>query len=567
MFTKSLLIATILGATSYVASAQMPSISNVSITTDSCSGFVSPNTINLSGAVSGSMAGLAVDVYWGDGSSTATNTSPNGYFFGGHTYATPGTYTVASVLMDGSAPLDTMYSTVEAFCSIVMGEAYKRADNNCSRNLATEPLVNSTFDIEVRKGGVPVDTITSNGYIYKKIQSADLTSVFSLHPINLPTGVTLACPTTPYQFKFDTLDYINFDGFQFGFDCDPSFTGFDLSVTGVGFFRPVSNSYITFYPRNASCVGNNAQITLDISPKYSFVSANATPATVNGNTITWNMTGLDNTGYPFISVTLNAVGTLSIGDTVMNHLSITPTTGDLNPINNQFLLVDSVRSSFDPNEKHVSPLRDIAQGELLTYTINFENLGNDTAFNIHILDELSAHLDAATFKAIASSHPMSTQIIEVNGVKTLRVDFPNIHLADASAPNHNKGFITYQINARTGLPLGTNIHNTADIYFDINPAIVTNTTTNIIPNPNSIQDWATAKRMTVFPNPTNDVLFIEGMDQFKQIHIINAMGQQVSTHNVKVGANNLSVATLASGIYFLKATGNDGVYMQKFVKQ
>src|SRR5690606_11534417 len=122
------------------------------------------------------------------------------------------------------------------------------------------------------------------------------------------------------------------------------------------------NSYITFYPRNASCIGTNAQITLDISPKYSFVSANATPTSVSGNTVTWDMAGLDNTGYPFITVTLNAVGTLTLGDTVMSHLNITPTTGDLNAANNQFLIVDSVRSSFDPNEKHVSPLRDIAQG-------------------------------------------------------------------------------------------------------------------------------------------------------------------------------------------------------------
>jgi uncharacterized repeat protein (TIGR01451 family) len=567
MLTKSLLITTILGASAYMATAQTPSITSMSVATDSCYGISAQNVVHLYGYVSNPVAGLSVDFYWGDGSTTSASFSPNNYFNGGHVYATPGTYTIAVVLMDGTTAVDTMYRTVDAFCSIVKGEAYKRADNNCDRDYTTEHLVNSTFDIEVRKAGVPVDTITSNGYIYKKIQAADLTSVFSLHPINLPAGVTLACPVTPYQFKFDTLDYQTFDGFEYAFDCDPSYTGFDFSVTGLGYFRPVSNSYITFYPRNASCVGTNAQISLDISPKYSFVSSNVTPTSVTGNHVVWDMAGLDNTGYPFITVTLNAVGTLTLGDTVMSHLNITPTAGDVNPLNNQFLLVDSIRASWDPNEKHVSPLKEITQGELLTYTIHFENLGNDTAFNIHILDELSAHVDASSFKAIASSHPMSTQIIESNGGKTLRVDFPNIHLADASSPDHNKGFITYQINARTGLPLGTTINNTADIYFDINPAIVTNTTTNIIPNPNSIADWANAKRMSIYPNPTNDILFIEGMEQFKQIHIINAMGQQVSTHNVKAGTNNLPVARLAPGLYFLKATGNDGIYMQKFVKQ
>lgn len=569
MFKELLLTGSVLCGIVTASSAQgTPQISTFNIWGDSCvlAPSMSPNSMAAMTLVSNYNASSSVEYHWGDGSSgTGTSTGSQGYFYASHIYATAGTYTVAAVLYDGVTPIDTSWRTVNAFCSIISGFAYKRADNNCDHDAATEPLLSTAFDIEVRKAGVPVDTIVANGHLYKYINSADLTSVFSLHPINLPMGMTLACPSSPHSFKFDTLDYFNFPGFAFAFDCDPTASGFDLSVTGSGFFRPVANSYMYLYPRNAACLPQNGTVTLQLSPKYSFVSANPAPTNVSGNTISWDVNALSNTDHSLIGLTLNAVGTLTLGDTVQNHVTITPISGDMDPANNTILMIDSIRASFDPNEKHASPIGDIAQGELMTYTIHFENLGNDTAFNIHIMDTLSAHLDAGSFRLITSSHPVSHQILGTGSDKTLRFDLANIQLPDASAPEHNKGFVTYQIAAKTGLALGTMIENTAHIYFDINPAIVTNTTRNKIPETLSIGKTGSMGSIKVFPNPAHDKLFVAALKDLKAIRIVNTLGQEM-TIAAEAATEFISIAHLPTGVYFLKAEGKEGSFMQKFIK-
>lgn len=565
MLKKSILVLTVLLLSKFAGLTQNPSFNYFHTAGDSCFNAVGLNVIYSYSNVSNASNNTSVEVYWGDGTSDVLSNNGQGSFYATHAYTTAGTYTVAGVLYEGTTAIDTIYRTVNSFCTVVQGLAYKRADNNCSRNPLTEPMISTPFSVEVRKAGVPVDTIQSNGYLYKQINGADLTSVFSLHVLNAPAGTIPACPTAAYTFKFDTLDYATFEGFNFGFDCDPSNTAFDLSVTGSGFFRPVANSYINIYPRNNACAGTNGVVTLNLSPKYSFVSADVTPASVVGNTVTWNISNISNTSTDAIWVTLNPVGTLVPGDTVMNTVSISPTAGDAVPANNTYSMIDSIRASFDPNEKHVNPIGEIAQGELLTYTIHFENLGNDTAFNIHILDTLSAHVDPATFKVITSSHPLSAQMIRNGAMNTLRFDFSNILLADASAPEANKGFVTYQINAKTGLAQGTEIDNTAHIYFDINPAIVTNTAKNRIPGGVSIGKTERSKSINVYPNPANDKLFVEGLNGFTDVIIVNALGQEVL--RPKAAKSFLAIDPLAPGVYFLKATGKDGLYTQKFIKQ
>ncbi len=563
MLKNFLLTTIVLFLLNFTNFAQTPSFNTLAVWGDSCSITSNGNHVSLTASTINSNSGTTLEIYWGDGTSDVVLNQGQGYFYKNHNYASIGTYTVAGILFDGTTAVDTMYETVSAFCTVVQGVAYKRSDANCTKDSA-EAIINTPFAIEVRKAGIPVDTIYSHGNIYKKIESADMTSVFSLHLLDAPYGTILACPTSFYTFKFDTLDYNTFEGFNFAFDCDAGVSNFDLSVSTGGFFRTVANSYIYLYPRNTGCVATNSIVTLDISPKYSFVSSNVTPTSTSGNTITWDVANLSNTSFNNIYVVLNAVGILTPGDTVQNHVNITPTTGDYNPANNTVLMLDSIRASCDPNEKHAQPFGDITDGELMTYTIHFENLGNDTAFNIHIMDTLSAHVNQSSFKLITSSHPVSYQLINEAGIETIRFDFANIMLADSSAPNENKGFVTYQINAKTGLALGTVIENTAHIYFDINPAIVTNTTRNKIPENVGIRLTQNAHSIKLYPNPASDKLFVEGLENFKDLNIVNTLGQTFKVEHSTT--QYISIEQLPAGVYFLKATGKDGLYTQKFTK-
>jgi uncharacterized repeat protein (TIGR01451 family) len=139
--------------------------------------------------------------------------------------------------------------------------------------------------------------------------------------------------------------------------------------------------------------------------------------------------------------------------------------------------------SYDPNDKSVTPAGEQNEhytliNEELFYTIRFQNTGNDTAFNIVVRDTLSANLNQNTFRPITSSHLMQT-FRNSNGVVEFRFD--NILLPDSTTNEPaSHGFVQYAVKPQSGLSNATAINNTADIYFDANPPIVTNTTHNLM---------------------------------------------------------------------------------------
>ncbi len=142
-----------------------------------------------------------------------------------------------------------------------------------------------------------------------------------------------------------------------------------------------------------------------------------------------------------------------------------------------------LRCSYDPNDKHGTPFRGghnfVTFDEDLIYTIRFENLGNDTAFNVRIEDALSEYLDYNSFKFLQSSHELSNYFIDWWG--NLTFFFNDIGLPGITQDSiGNKGFVQYKINSRNDIQLKTEIQNKASIYFDSNPPVVTNTTSHIM---------------------------------------------------------------------------------------
>lgn len=151
-----------------------------------------------------------------------------------------------------------------------------------------------------------------------------------------------------------------------------------------------------------------------------------------------------------------------------------------------------LRCSYDPNDKLVSTgFTDgiLTAGSPLMYTIRFQNTGNAPAFDVSILDTLDTHLNAATLIVLATSHPaqLRTTITEERYVEFA---FPDINLVDSTTSfAESQGFVTYRIHSRDDLPVGTQIENTAHIYFDQNPPIVTNTTQNTVDIDSDADGW------------------------------------------------------------------------------
>ena len=142
--------------------------------------------------------------------------------------------------------------------------------------------------------------------------------------------------------------------------------------------------------------------------------------------------------------------------------------------------------SYDPNDKRVvptglGPIHLTSPNDDFEYTIRFQNVGNDTAFTVVVLDTLSEYLDVSTFKTLTTSHPYTVEIIEGNIV---RWNFNNILLVDSNTNElESHGFVKFSISQKEGNENGTVIENTAGIYFDFNFPIITPTIFNTIMDP------------------------------------------------------------------------------------
>lgn len=233
--------------------------------------------------------------------------------------------------------------------------------------------------------------------------------------------------------------------------------------------------------------------------------------------------------------------------------------------------------SWDPNDKRGFPMgygadHFINKNQDLEYIIRFQNTGTDTAFNVRIVDQLSQHLNPASLKMGASSHSYTWNL---HGNGELEVMFDNIMLADSNINEPaSHGFIKFKIAQQANNPTGTTINNQAGIYFDFNPAVLTNTTSHmigenfIILSIEKVESSTTAQlNIRAYPNPFSEQTTIEvvGGDYEKlQLTIYDVMGREVlqgrdAMHSVSTGKNKIQIqkGNLREGVYIyqLQADG------------
>jgi uncharacterized repeat protein (TIGR01451 family) len=140
--------------------------------------------------------------------------------------------------------------------------------------------------------------------------------------------------------------------------------------------------------------------------------------------------------------------------------------------------------AYDPNDKTPDPVgwtdeHFILTGEPIEYLVRFQNTGNYQASNIRIEDQLSPNLDWTTLQVIGTSHELSDIAIDETGRVTFYFNYINLpdYVSDELASH---GYVLYKIEPLAQLAPMTTIPNTAEIYFDFNPAVFTNTTTHTI---------------------------------------------------------------------------------------
>jgi hypothetical protein len=154
----------------------------------------------------------------------------------------------------------------------------------------------------------------------------------------------------------------------------------------------------------------------------------------------------------------------------------------------------------------------------------------------------------------------------------LTFHFPNIQLPDSlSDPEGSKGFVQYRIEPIAGLPMGTDINNTAYIYFDYNPAIVTNTTTNLFDQPLSIKENKEEITFSVYPNPGRGKYFVELSESVHNsgltIEVYNLLGELVLNNKVQNNLIQIDLSSQPNGVYLIKVKGAERPLNQRLIKQ
>ena len=197
-------------------------------------------------------------------------------------------------------------------------------------------------------------------------------------------------------------------------------------------------------------------------------------------TITWTFTNLAPGAVAIFRPKVKLDATVPLGTPLNLNFEVTPIIGDETPWNNTIHCPMVVTGSYDPNDKAVTPGDGDAgtiygTDTLLTYRIRFQNTGTDTAFTVVVKDTLQMDLDMETLIPGPSSHPYT---LSVEDERTLVFTFDNIMLPDSfvNEPASN-GFVFFDIRPIEGTAYGTVIENTAAIYFDFNPPVITNTIT------------------------------------------------------------------------------------------
>ena len=309
---------------------------------------------------------------------------------------------------------------------------------------------------------------------------------------------------------------------------------------------------------------------LDIDPRLSDFTSNAD--ITNGNTLGWNFQDL-HPGHEFskeVNIQIPVPPQIPVGE-ILKFKSY------FDNGENEFEYNVEVRCAYDPNDKLVTPDRSAEyQGtaytkfdEDLIYTVRFQNTGNAAAYDVIIRDTLDTNLDPSTFKIISSSH-YEVLNVSIEDEHNVTFEFKDIFLPDSTTNfEASNGYVSYLIKTKDGLPEETPIQNTASIYFDFNPPIVTNTTENLMVTQlptSSTNNQNEQLDIHLFPNPTDGKIYLSGVDlRDAVVSVYDLTGRLIQVE--KSGANEIILPKTASGMLFLKIETEEGAAVKRVFKK
>ncbi|EAS18966.1 conserved hypothetical protein [Flavobacteria bacterium BBFL7] len=460
---------------------------------------------------------------------------------------------------------------VNSYCSFTPGGTFNEIQGGVSidtDNNGCDPTypVFSYFNFTATDGIIS-GSISSNQQGAYYVPVADGQHTITPNPENptywnfSPANVVVDFPTQASPFTQD-----------FCVTANGSIEDLEIIVVPLEQARPGFDTDYKVVVKNKGNVTSSGSVTLDFEEDFmTLLSSNPNAGNTPSNQLSWSFSNLQ----PFqmeeyeFTMTLNTptatVNPLNGGDMLTFTGTVTGIGTDAMPADNVMVFDQTVVNSYDPNDKTCLEGETIDPsdvGEYVHYMIRFENTGTASAVNIVVKDEIDlTQFDISTLIPLGGSHDYYTRVRDINVVEFIHEDI-NLDFNDAT----NDGYVLFKIKTLNTLVAGDTFDNTAEIFFDFNFPIITNTETVTVMSTASIGE-TTDSSIKVHPNPASSFINLSAANRLKSATIIDINGRMLSQTNFTGNSTDqrVSLENLSSGIYFVTIQSDLGQKVEKLI--
>lgn len=388
-------------------------------------------------------------------------------------------------------------------------------------------------------GNYSIPLQEGNYFVYPKLEN--------------PTYYNISPSSFNIQFPFEASPYNQ------NFCITPNGVHNDLEVSITRLKTPIPGTDVPYRIifKNKGNQIQSGTITLNFDDAImDFVSSNPAETSIITNQLTWNYTNLK----PFETRTITFIMNLNspmetppvnTGDRIEFSGSIQPTNNAINddfPDDNNINVSFGVVNSADPNDITCLEGNIVGSdkiGQYVHYMVRFENIGTANAMNVVIKN----HIDANKFD-ITTLIPLYSNYDFITKQKNNQFEFifENINLPFDD--ENNDGYLVYKIKLKNNLVVGDTFTNQANIYFDFNFPILTNTESTVIQQTLNSNNFSIENKISIYPNPSTNVINIEGnISNNYNIEVYDLIGKQIGNYKNK---KSIDVSNFISGIYLIK---------------
>lgn len=352
-----------------------------------------------------------------------------------------------------------------------------------------------------------------------------------------------------------------------GYDPIPGMIDLVTDLVG-GVVRPGFNTSLWLSVRNVGTEPTDGTVQLTFDAALNYTDATVLPDDVSGNVVTWTLPLLAPGEEWQARVYFYLPPSTPLGQAVMHTALATPVLPDQTPMDNAYALSDVVVGSYDPNDKQVVPdvlsPAEVMAGTRVSYTVRFQNTGTYPAERVLITDTLPEGLVPVSIQFHSASHAHSWYLL--SGV--LHILFENINLPDSTSDEPGShGFARLSFLASNTLTVGSSVANVANIYFDYNEPIITNSATFGVELGTGVNDLS-VDGILLYPNPADAVCWLSSAFPMNgRLELMDMSGRLLRTEILTGITVPVNVEGLAPGPYLLRLVQGREVRTLQLVKR